>query len=587
MADSPRSPIQHWARLRELIRPYRRQWRMATATLIVGGVITLILPQTVRVAIDRALVAHDTGSLDLVAVLAVVAFLIFGVATAWRHYLMSWLGQRVVTDLRRRTFEHLLHFSPGWFHERKTGELVSRLTDDIGSIQQTVGSELSMALRSLISVSGGLIMLFLTSPLLAALTLLLVPPLAFLAVRFGRKIRKQSKAVQDALAEANGSLKEALGAIDTVQIFNAETHEAARYGTRVEKSFAASLKLGLARGVFVAGVEVAAFLTAAVLLWLGGRMVAAGDLGPGDVGSFLIYTLMIATSLATLANIWGNLQRAMGASERVFELLDEVPPIRDAADAEPLPAPVGGVAFEHVSFRYPARPDIAVLGDVSFEAAPGQVVALVGASGAGKSTIAALVQRFWDPDEGVVRVDGHDVRALRLADLRHAIAAVSQDPVLFSGTLRENILYGRPDAPEAELTAAVADAGLAPFVARLPDGLATLVGERGVKVSGGERQRVAIARALLANPRILVLDEATSHLDAANEQLVQQALERLMVGRTTLVIAHRLSTIRSAHLILVLDHGQIVERGTHEVLAAANGSYAARIARQSGGRLEA
>ncbi len=576
MKDKPILSVRaHLSRLFALIRPYRGRWLLATVVLLIGGLTNLALPQPIRLAIDNAIEHRDLSQLALYAGLAMAGFVLLGLATVLRHYLMSWLGNRVVTDLRRSTFAHLLRFPPGWFHERKTGELISRLTDDIGAIQTTVGSELSMALRSTLSAIGGLVMLFLTSPALSALTLVLIPPLSIISVRIGRRIRQQARAAQDELASANATLKEALGAIETVQVFRAEPHEITRYGDRIERSFLATLKLSLARGIFVGVVEIAAFGAVTALLYLGAKEVLDGHLTAGGMTTFLIYTLMVATSLATLANLWGNLQRAMGASERIFELLDERPDIADPATPIPRPeAPQARVRFDAVDFRYPTRPENLVLSDISFDMNPGETVALVGRSGAGKSTIAALLQRFWDLSAGTIEVDGIDLRHLRLIDLRRGMATVSQDPVLFSGSLRDNIRYGRPDATDAELTQAIVDAGLEAFVAQLPAGLDTIVGERGVKISGGERQRVAIARALLANPSILILDEATSHLDTENERLVQSALDRLMTRRTTLVIAHRLSTIRNAAQILVMDQGRIVDRGRHDDLLSRGGLYA-------------
>lgn len=571
----PMSVRAHMRRLFALIRPYRGRFLLATAVLVLGSLVNLALPQPVRLAIDSAIASGDAEALTTWALIAVFGFILLGLATVWRHYLMSWLGQRVVTDLRRQSFAHLLRFPPGWFFERKTGELVSRLTDDIGAIQTTVGSELSMALRSTLSAVGGLVMLFITSPALSLVTLLLIPPLSIISVRIGRRIRRQAKAMQDELAAANAALKEALSAIDTVQVFSAEPTEERRYGERVEKSFAASIKLAIARGTFVGVVEVAAFLAVTALLYLGAREVMAGDLSAGAMTVFLVYTLMVATSLATLANLWGNLQRAMGASERVFELLDEAPQIADPPSPHAAPARLSGhLRMEAVSFSYPTRPAVTVLSNVDLEVAPGETVALVGHSGAGKSTIASLIPRFWDVGSGRVLVDGVDVRDYRLAELRRDMAVVAQDPVLFSGSLLDNIAYGKADASPESIAQAVADAGLTSFVANLPDGLATVVGERGVKISGGERQRVAIARALLADPAILVLDEATSHLDANNERLVQDALDRLMKARTTIVIAHRLSTVKGASQILVVDGGRVVERGRHDELMAAGGLYA-------------
>ncbi len=553
----------HIRRLAGLLRPYRGRWWLATLALLLGGAVNLALPQAVRYAIDDAVTARDAAALDRIAWLALAGFAALAVLVFARAYLMSWLGSRVVADLRQRIFEHLLRHPPGFFHEKKSGELVSRLTSDVQMLQYAVGSELSIALRSSLTVLGGMALLIVTSPGLSLTMLALVPPLAVGAVWVGRRIRRRARQVQDLVAEAHSGLEEAVSAIETVQSFGAEPFEARRYGHRVLEAFRVGLQVAVARSGFMAGAQFAAYAAIGAILWLGANQVIADTLSPGDLASFLLYTLMVTGGLVSLAEIWGNLQSAIGATGRIFELLGEVPTIRDAADAAPLPAPRGHVAFQGVSFTYPSRPEVPVLTDVSFEARPGEVVALVGPSGAGKSTIAALVHRFHDPDSGRVLVDGHDLRALRLVDLRRAIGTVHQEPMLFSGTIAENIAYGLDAASPDAIAQAARDACIADFVASLPDGYDTLVGERGVKLSGGQRQRIAIARALLADPRVLILDEATSHLDTENEAQVQQALSRLMQGRTTLVIAHRLSTVQRADRILVLDRGRIVEAGSH------------------------
>jgi ABC-type multidrug transport system fused ATPase/permease subunit len=486
---------------------------------------------------------------------------------------MTWIGGRVVADLRDQTFRRLLEHPPSFFHERQSGELISRLTSDIEMLHHAVGSELSIFLRSMLTATGGLAILFATSPSLSLAMIAIVPPTAITAVIIGRLIRRQSRAVQDELASANRRLKEAIVGVDTVQAFTAEEREASSYGQRVFAAFAQQLSLALARGGFMGGMAFASYAAVAAIVYLGALAVIDGELSPGELAGYLLYTIMIAGAMGSLAQVWANLQSALGATGRVFELLDEEPAIADAPDARPLPAPRGRVAFEDVSFYYPSRPEVPVLSDVSFAAEPGEMVALVGHSGAGKSTIAALTMRFQDPQRGAVTIDGHDVRKLRLADLRRLIAPVSQEPMLFSGTIGDNIAYGAPGASAEAIAQAAADAMIAEFVDSLPQGYDTLVGERGVKLSGGQRQRIAIARAMLADPRVLILDEATSHLDTENEALVQKALVRLMKGRTTLVIAHRLSTIQAADRILVLDGGRVVERGTHDELMAADTVY--------------
>ncbi len=572
-ARPKRSTSGHLRRIARLLAPYKKRWLLATLALVLAGAVNLALPQAVRTAINDATRSGTTDSLDLMLGLALVGFVALGLLTFARHYLMTWLGQRVVVDLRDRTFRHLLKHPPGYFHERKTGELVSRLTSDIQSLQHTVGTELSMALRSALMATGALVILLATDAELTVTMLLIVPPVSFLAVWVGRRIRAAARKMQDLVAAANSGLKESIEGIETVQTFTAEHAEAERYQGRVIEAFDAALDVAVARGGFMGAVQIAAFSAVTIILWLGGRRVVGDSMDPGDLAAFLIYTVTIASGLATLSNIWGNLQRAVGASERIFQLLDETPAIRSRDNAVPLPSPRGEVAFEGVGFSYPSRPDVRVLDDVSFRARPGDTIALVGRSGAGKSTVVTLLARFFDIDDGAITVDGHDLRALELEDLRRAIASVAQDPVLFSGSARDNIAYGVVDATDEAIQQAARDAHIHDFITGLPDGYETLVGERGVKLSGGQRQRIAIARAILADPRILILDEATSHLDTENESAVQAALERVMDGRTTLVIAHRLSTVQDATVILVFDQGRIVERGTHEELLASGTVY--------------
>lgn len=581
-------------RLAGLITPYRGRWALATLALITGAAANLALPQALRLGLDRAVAAGDASALNGVALGTLAVLAVLALMTFARHYLVSWVGQRVVADLRVTTFTHLVRFPPSFFHQRQSGELVSRLTSDIETLQHAVGAELSMALRSVLMAGGGLTILFATSPSLSLAMVALVPPVGLASVVVGRRIRRRARAIQDELAQANRGLKEVIVGVETVQTYTAEAREVRRYAARVLASFRHALSVAMARGAFIAGAMFLGYGAVGVVLWLGARQVIAETMSGGELASFLLYTMFVTGALVTLAQVWASLQTAAGASGRIFELLDEVPAISDPPDARPLPPGDGRVVYSDVAFAYPSRPEVQVLKGISFEVPPGQVAALVGRSGAGKSTLAKLLLRFYDPDAGALTLDGADLRTLELRALRGAIATVSQEPMLFSGTVRDNIAYGaagrgassqgadageptRESAVEPtdeDVRAAARAAMIAEFIEALPQGYDTLVGERGVKLSGGQRQRVAIARALLANPRVLVLDEATSHLDTENEALVHAALTRLMRGRTTIVIAHRLSTVRGADQILVIDEGRIVERGTHEELSAGPTLYA-------------
>ncbi|MCB9730375.1 MAG: ATP-binding cassette domain-containing protein [Deltaproteobacteria bacterium] len=565
-----RQPLR---RMAGLLRPYLGRWILATLLLLGGGALNLLLPQGVRLALDQAVARGDLAYLDRLVALAMVVFTLLGAFVMVRHVLMTWLGERVVADLRERSFRRLLEHPPGFFHEHRSGELLSRLTADIGMLQHAVGTEISIALRSTLTIVGGVALLVMTSPSLTLVMLATLPPVTVGAVWVGRRIRGRARHIQDVMAHANAGLEEAVTGIETVQVFTAEAREAERYAGSVGEVFSTAVRLAYARGAFMGAVQIAGYAALALILWLGARRVVAQTLSAGELAAFLLYAIMVSGAMGSLADVWSNLQRAVGATGRVFALMEEEPAIRDSPDARPLGQVRGELEFDDVTFTYPARPGVPVLRGVSFRIAPGERVALVGRSGAGKSTIAALVHRFWDPDEGTVRLDGRALPTLHLAELRGALATVHQDPIVFSGTIAENIAYGAPEASVADIERAASDALISDFIASLPDGLATEVGERGVRVSGGQRQRIAIARALLADPRLLILDEATSHLDTTNEALVHAALLRLMEGRTTLIIAHRLSTVRNADRILVLEHGAIVEVGDHETLAARGGIY--------------
>jgi ATP-binding cassette subfamily B protein len=573
-ANAPEPPPKGDIRtLFQLLRPYRGRWIIATGALMFGGIVNLALPQALRLAIDEAVTRGDLDALSRILAFALAAFTVLALLVFARHYLMSWLGQRVVLDLRDRTFRHLLRHPPGFFHEHSSGELISRLTSDISILQYAVGSELSIGLRSAMIAAGGLGILLWTSPQLAVAILLIIPPLSIGAVYIRRIIRRRSGMVQDLLADANAGLKESIVGIETVHLFGAEEREATRYRDRVTQAFDSLIEIAIARGGFMGGAQFAGYVAIAVIVFLGGRQVIAGELSAGELAAFLLYTLMVTGSLMGLAGIWANIQRALGASARIFDLLAEEPGIQSPPDAHVLESLSGAITFDRVTFRYPARPTIGVLQEISFAIEPGETIALVGPSGAGKSTIAALLPRFHDPSEGTIRVDGHDLRTLDLESLRGHLASVQQEPVLFSMSIGANIRYGNPEASDEEVRSAARSAHIAEFIEGLPEGYASEVGERGVKLSGGQRQRIAIARATLANPRILILDEATSHLDTENEGLVHQALETLMRDRTTIVIAHRLSTVKNADRILVLDEGRIVESGTHEALMEKKSAY--------------
>jgi subfamily B ATP-binding cassette protein MsbA len=522
--------------------------------------------------------AGDTAALNRTAVFLVGVFFAQGAFNFVRVYFLSAMGEGVVADLRVRAYEHLMTLPVKFFDRRKTGEITSRLTSDVAVIQTTVSTSLAAALAQGITLIGGVILLFVISVTLSVTVLSFLPIAIVAAALFGRRLRKVSTEFQDKVAEANAGAEESIAAVRVVKWFSAEAVETDRYRGAVRGSYRIALRRARLRALFGPFVTFVAFGTLAFVLWRGGRLVIAGEMTTGDLVSFLLYTLTVAGAIGTFTGLYGELQEALGASRRIFELLDERNDLVEPVD----PVSLGGdgsVAFEDVGFRYSDR-DVDVLVGVTLEARPGEVVALVGPSGAGKSTLVQLIPRFFDVTAGRVLVEGVDVRQVRRADLRRRMAAVPQETQLFSGTIVDNLRVGKPDATDGELRDAARAANAHEFVAGFPDGYDTIVGERGIKLSGGQRQRIAIARALLKDPRILILDEATSSLDSEAEALVQDALETLMRGRTTFVIAHRLSTVRRADRILVLDEGRIVEEGTHDALLATGGLYAELYVRQ-------
>ena len=555
------------------MRPYLGRLALAVVMLLCASAITLVYPLVGRYAVDDAMSQVDTSKLDLVIV-GVVALAILNAGFVWlRHYTISWLGERIVTDLRRIVFDHLLFLPLAWFHERRSGELVGRLASDVTVIEGVVSTEMSVALRNGVQIIGALVMLFVLDAGLTLAMLAIVPPIVLLTIWFGRRIRRMQRAVRDELAQVSGQVQEAIGAIATVQAFVRERHEVSRYRAGIETAFRKTLSMVRWRASFFSTAMTAGYAGVAAVVWLGGRALIRHEMTAGEFLSFFMYTFIVVGALSELASVWEGLQRAAGATDRLFGVIDTVPEIREPEVARPLPAGNGAIRFEGVSFAYPTRRAQPVLSSVDLEIRPGETIALVGPSGAGKSTILSLLYRFYDADAGRVLFEGVDLRELSLAELRRSLAIVAQEPVLWAGTIRDNIAYGREGATHDEIEQAARDANAHDFITSFPDGYDTVIGERGTKLSGGQKQRIALARALVANPRVLVLDEATSNLDAESEAAVQAALGRVRAELTTIVVAHRLSTVRDADRIIVIEDARIVEQGAHDELMQRRGTY--------------
>jgi ATP-binding cassette subfamily B protein len=559
------------------LAPYHGLIAAAAVALVMTAAVSLVLPLAVRRVIDGFGEGAELLDQYFAAALGVAALLAIG--TAGRYYLVTLLGERVVADIRRTLFDRVIGLSPAFYERMMTGEVLSRLTTDTTLILSVIGSSVSIALRNALLLVGGMGMLALTSVKLTGIVLLIVPAIIVPIVLLGRRLRGLSRETQDWIAASSGNASEALLSVQAVQAFTHERASRDRFAQITEKSFDAARRRIRTRALMTVIVIFLVFAGIVGVLWVGATDVRTGVMTPGELVQFLIYAVMVAGAVGALSEIWGELQRAAGATERLVDLLQTVDTVQDPAAPVPLARPVqGAIAFEAVRFRYPTRPESAALDGITLTVRPGETVALVGPSGAGKSTILQLLLRFYDPTAGRITLDGRDLRDLARSDFRGAMALVPQDPVIFATTARDNIRFGRPDATDAEVEAAARAAAAHDFIAALPQGYDTEVGERGMTLSGGQKQRIAIARAILRDAPVLLLDEATSALDAESERAVQAAVERLSQGRTTIVVAHRLATVKKADRIVVFEAGRIVATGTHDALVAEGGLYA-RLAR--------
>ncbi len=559
-------------RLLRLAAPYWRQLVFAAVCLVISSLLTLAFPLLIQQIVDRAVITHDGGAMTGIALLLVGIFVVQSVFNFGQSYLLSFTGERLVADLRKQVYSHLQSLSLNFYDNQRVGELTSRLSNDVTAVQAGLTNNLIGPLGQVLTLIGGLTIIVLIDWHLIALVLIVVPPVAIAGRVFGGRLQKVSEQAQSALGEATTVLEETLAAPRIVKAFGRELYEVGRYGGAVETSFQLGMRRTLSRSIFIAIISFVTFSALAGVMWFGGMEVLNGHLSPGQLLTLPIYVIVAVGPIGALTGVYASFQELSGAALRLFGILDTSPEIYDAPDALSLPQPVRGeIEMREVTFHYTGGPE--VLHDLTLHVRSGEVLALVGPSGAGKTTLASLIPRFYDVQGGSVVVDGYDVKKLKVASLRAAIAIVPQDPQLFGGTIYENIVYGRLGATEDDVRAAARAANAHTFITELQDGYDSVIGERGVKLSGGQRQRIAIARALLRDPRILILDEATSSLDNESEALVKQALERLMRGRTVVIIAHRLSTVEKADRIAVIENGEVAELGTHDELLAAEGLY--------------
>lgn len=580
LADRPKAKsLRPLAALAPFLTPYRGVLAAALVALLLASASMLALPLALRGLIDKGMAVGSADTINIYFIAFLGAAVLFGGFAALRFYLVTWLGERVVADLREAVYRNVIRMDPQFFEVTRTGEVLSRLTTDTTLVQSISGVGLSIALRSSINLVGSLVLLAFTSLKLLLLILIAMPVVIVPVIALGRKLRKLSRSSQDSIADTSGLAGETLNAIQTVQAFTLEALNSKRYDTAVEAAFAVAVRRTRVRAWLTALSTMLVFGAITLVLWFGAHQVLAGTMTGGELGQFLLLAVYAGIAAASLSEMWSEVQRAAGAMERLVELQQATPAIAAPAAATPLPAytdtqSAGRVRFDQVSFHYPSRPDTPALDDFSLSIEPGETVAFVGPSGAGKSTTFQLLLRFYDPQRGSIRLDGVELAAADPQDIRQRIGLVPQETMLFGATARENIRYGRPDATDAEVEAAAQAAAADEFIRKLPEGYETFLGERGTRLSGGQRQRIAIARAILKNPPLLLLDEATSALDAESELAVQQALEKLMHTRTTLIIAHRLATVLKADRIIVMDQGRIVASGTHEELLESNPLYA-------------
>ena len=576
MLDRPKGKDHRYLyRMFGFMRPYGVALLLAATALVITAGATLSIGLGVKFLIDNGLSAGDPEFLDRGLYVLIGIVLVISIGTYFRFYFISWVGERVVADMRSAVYDQVLKLSPGFFEVTRTGEILSRLTADTSLLQTVIGSSLSIALRNVLTLIGGVGLLIFTNAKLTGLVALVVPAVVVPIIWYGRKVRRLSRDSQDRVADVGSYAEESLNAIRTVQAYSHEAVDQSRFSDEVEGAFKTAVRRIGARAIMGAIVILLVFGAISVILWAGGQDVIAGRITAGELTSFVFYAVLVAGATAALTEVFGDLQRAAGATERLIELLETEPDIRPPANPVPMPDPAqGAVHFDDVTFHYPSRPEDAALNGLSLDITPGETVALVGPSGAGKSTVFQLLLRFYDPQSGSITIDGVDLTQADPVEARSRIGLVSQDPVIFATDAWENIRYGRPDASDEEVRAAAEAAVATEFLDRLPEGLNTFLGEKGMRLSGGQKQRIAIARAILRDPAVLLLDEATSALDAENERLVQQALEGVMEGRTTMAIAHRLATVVNADRIAVLDEGRLIDTGPHEALLASSPLYA-------------